>query len=495
MTKVLFQRARLTPRRPLQSVLIDTDRVAEIGATMGPVDVSEVIDLGGRYLLRGLWDRHVHFDQWAQVAARLDLSVATSALAAAGLVAAHARARQPNLRAPIVGYGFRDALWPDAPDRGLLDSVAEAVPVVLISADLHSAWLNSAALRRFGHAELTAGLLREDAAMQVISEVGKVSDDTADAWCRSASRTAASRGVVGVVDMEKPGPLEAWRRRMAGGDRLLRVAASVWPERLDAAIAGRLHTGDVIAGTSGLLTVGPMKVIIDGSLNTRTAWCHDAYAPPAEGVDEHGMLLVPADELAALMLRARDAGFECAVHAIGDRANAIALDAFAGTGARGSIEHAQLLDDADVIRFAQTSVGASVQPEHALDDRDIADRFWGGRTRRAFAFRALLDAGARLSFGSDAPVAPLDPWLEIAAAVHRSRDARPPWHPEQEITVAEALAASMVPTRRDPALRSGDAADLIVVDGDPFADAPSALRSMPVAATMVGGSWTHRARI
>src|ERR1019366_3106821 len=151
------------PRRPLQSVLIDTDRVAEIGPTMGPVDVSEVIDLGGRYLLRGLWDRHVHFDQWAQV----------------------------------------------------------------------------------------------------ISEVGKVSDDTADAWCRSASRTAASRGVVGVVDMEKPGPLEAWRRRMAGGDRLLRVAASVWPERLDAAIAGRLHTGDVIAGT---VRIPHAALVVDGGV-------------------------------------------------------------------------------------------------------------------------------------------------------------------------------------------------------------------------------------
>jgi predicted amidohydrolase YtcJ len=195
------------------------------------------------------------------------------------------------------------------------------------------------------------------------------------------------------------------------------------------------------------------------------------------------------------MRRATDAGFDCAVHAIGDAANAFALQAFARTGARGSIEHAQLLDDADVLRFAQLRVVASVQPEHLLDDRDVADRYWADRSRRAFPFRSLLDAGATLAFGSDAPVAPLDPWLAIAAAVHRSRDDRPPWHPEQEITVHEALTASMPPGRGSSMLRAGDLADLIVLDGDPFTADPAELRTMPVAATLLGGAWTHRAGI
>jgi predicted amidohydrolase YtcJ len=183
------------------------------------------------------------------------------------------------------------------------------------------------------------------------------------------------------------------------------------------------------------------------------------------------------------------------VHAIGDRANAIALQAFARTGARGSIEHAQLLDDADVRRFAQLAVVASVQPEHALDDRDVADRYWAGRTRRAFPLRSLLDAGAVLTFGSDAPVAPLDPWLAIGAAVHRTRDQRPRWHPEQEITVAEALAASMATGRPGAALSPGDPADLLVLDADPFTADAGVLRAMPVAATMLGGEWTHRTGI
>ncbi len=207
------------------------------------------------------------------------------------------------------------------------------------------------------------------------------------------------------------------------------------------------------------------------------------------------MLLVSLDALSTLMRRATDAGFDCAVHAIGDAANALALQAFARTGARGSVEHAQLLDDADVQRFAELGVIASVQPEHLLDDRDVTDRYWADRARRAFPFRSLLDAGATLAFGSDAPVAPLDPWLAIAAAVHRSRDGRPRWHPEQEITVHEALTASMPPGRRDLRLRTGDAADLIVLDRDPFTAEPQALRTMPVAATMLAGAWTHRAGI
>jgi predicted amidohydrolase YtcJ len=495
LTTVLFHRARLAPQGRPQDVLVAAGMVAEVGDLEAGREVAEVVDLDGRFLLPGLWDRHVHFDQWAQIRARLDLSGVETAAAAARLVASHVAAQHHDADIPVVGYGFRDALWPDVPNREVLDELCGAVPVVLISADLHSAWLNSAALRRFGHANHATGLLREDAAMLVIGEVGTVADDVADAWCHAASHAAAARGVVGIVDMEKPWSLQAWRRRMADGNRSLHVVSAVWPERLDDAVAQHLHTGIVIDGTGGLLTVGPLKIIIDGSLNTRTAFCTDAYAAAAGTAEEFGILLVPLDELSRLMLRAKAAGFECAIHAIGDRANALALQAFARTRTRGSIEHAQLLDDSDLGRFAEMSVIASVQPEHALDDRDVADRHWAGRTRRAFPLRSLLDAGAVLAFGSDAPVAPLDPWLAIAAAVHRTRDERPRWHPEQEISVAEALAASMPPGRGGTTLRPGDPADLVVLDRDPFTAAPSALRTMPVAATMLAGDWTHRTAI
>jgi predicted amidohydrolase YtcJ len=494
LTSVIFRRARLTQHAAPRPVLVAAGQVAEIGDLEGRTDVAEVVDLEGRFLLPGLWDRHVHFDQWAQVSARLDVSAAESAAAAARLVA-HVARHETDPETPVVGYGFRDALWPDAPHRDVLDDQCRTVPVVLISADLHSAWLNTLALRRFHQADHPTGLLREEAAMRVIGEVGIVADDVADAWCRAATRAAAARGVVGIVDMERPWSLQAWRRRMTDGNRSLRVVSAVWPERLDDAIEQHLHTGDVIDGTGGLLTAGPLKVIVDGSLNTRTAYCHDAYPGAADSGDPCGVLLVPLDALSRLMRRAMDAGLEAAVHAIGDHANALALEAFARTGTSGSIEHAQLLDDADVSRLAHLGVIASVQPEHALDDRDVADRYWAGRTRRAFPFRSLLAAGAVLTFGSDAPVAPLDPWLAIGAAVHRSRDARARWHPEQEVTVADALAASMPPGRGGPAVRTGDPADLVVVDGDPFTADPMALREMPVAATMLAGHWTHRTAI
>ncbi len=130
---------------------------------------------------------------------------------------------------------------------------------------------------------------------------------------------------------------------------------------------------------------------------------------------------------------------------------------------------------------------ASVQPEHANDDRDIADHHWAGRTGRAFALRSLLDAGAEIVLGSDAPVAPLDPWVTLAAAVTRSNGEREPWHPEQSITVDEAIAASTRTT-----LEVGQRADLVVTDLDPAQATATELRMMPVSGTLLGGRWTHR---
>jgi predicted amidohydrolase YtcJ len=185
------------------------------------------------------------------------------------------------------------------------------------------------------------------------------------------------------------------------------------------------------------------------------------------------------------------------IHAIGDRATSLALDTFealripAGAPDRGSIQHAQLVRDADLPRFAALGVRASVQPEHAMDDRDVADHFWAGRTGRAFPFRALLDAGAELEFGSDAPVAPLDPWVAIAAAVTRSRDGREPWQPGQGVPVAAALRASQGGVSR---LEVGGRADLVVTDEDPLTADGEALRAMPVWATMLAGDWTFGPR-
>jgi predicted amidohydrolase YtcJ len=223
-------------------------------------------------------------------------------------------------------------------------------------------------------------------------------------------------------------------------------------------------------------------VLTDGSLNTRTAYCYDPYP----GTDNVGLLTVPPEQLLPLMRTAAAAGIEPTVHAIGDRANTLALDAFEEIGSGGRIEHAQLVAEADFVRFGALGVEASVQPEHAMDDRDVADRYWAGRNDRTIALRSLLDAGATLVLGSDAPVAPLDPWVSIAAAVGRARDGREPWHPEQSITWDEALTAS---TRTTIAV--GQPADLVLVDADPATASPETLRTMPVAATLLAGRFTH----
>jgi predicted amidohydrolase YtcJ len=191
------------------------------------------------------------------------------------------------------------------------------------------------------------------------------------------------------------------------------------------------------------------------------------------------------------MTRAAGAGIQPSVHAIGDRANSIALDAFEAVGCLGRIEHAQFLSDTDLPRFGALGVAASLQPDHAMDDRDVAEHYWAGRTHRAFPLRSLLDAGATLLLGSDSPVSPLDPWRTIAAAVSRARDGREPWHPEQAITAGEAIAASARTT-----LEVDQPADIVVVERDPLGthatDASAEnLRSMSVYATLLGGRPTH----
>ncbi|WP_448058625.1 amidohydrolase [Cellulomonas hominis] len=478
--------------RPVD-VLVRDGRIAAVGPGLGSMagPRTEHVDLDGRTVMPGLWDAHTHLTQWALARQRLDVSAARSAAEAVALVRARLAVRPPTPGTALVGYGFRDGLWPDVPTATLLDAAVGETPVVLVSGDLHCGWLSTAGLRFMGVSGHPDGMLREGDWLPLTSVVDHVSDETADAWVDEAARAAATRGVVGVVDLEITENLAPWQRRIAAGTDVLRVRAGVWEPFLDRVVAADLRTGDEVVGTHGLLSQGPLKVVTDGSLNTRTAYCHAPY-PGLSGPDACGVLSVPPERLVPLMTYAHSHGLECAIHAIGDRANTLALDAFAASGARGTVEHAQLLDLADVRRFAELGVAASVQPEHAMDDRDVADRHWAGRTDRAFAYGALAQAGVRLVLGSDAPVAPLDPWVAIDAGVTRSRDGRDPWHPEQRLDLLTALAAS---TDQVPlTLAVGGPADLVVLDANPVEHGrtPGALRTMPVAATLLAGRWTHR---
>lgn len=448
-----------------------------------PAAGTETYDAGGRWLLPGLWDNHVHFVQWTTQQQRLDLSSTSSAADCLGLVDRTISCQQSSI---LIGYGFRDGLWPDTPSVAALDEVSGSAPVVLISADLHCAWLNTAAQHRLEVQTDADGLVREDAWFGALEKVQSPADLTSEQYAEAA-RKAAQRGVVGIVEFENTDNISSWPERVAAGVDSLRVEISVWPERLQQAVSAGLKTGDPL-DDQGLVTMGPLKVVVDGSLNTRTAWCWDPY-PGLDPQHPHacGAETVPIDQLKTYMGRARDAGISAAIHAIGDRANTAVLDTFEALGMSGVIEHAQLLREQDFSRFAQLGLSASVQPEHAMDDRDVADAYWAGRTGRAFALRSLHEHGVALHMGSDAPVSPLDPWLGIASAVARSRDEREPWHPEQSIPLQVALAAS---ARGRTQVLTGDPADLILVDRDPFSCSRDELRSMPVAATLLGGRFT-----
>lgn len=463
-------------------LVINQGRVERVVPAGTAQPAGEEVNGDGRWVIPGLWDRHVHFTQWALARSRVDVSRATSA-AHAGRLIATAVASELSPPGIVVAAGYRDGLWEDDPTAALLDNAAADRPVVVISGDLHACWLNSAARARLGFPG-DAAIAREEEAFAIVAALDDLADEEKDARVASAAAHAASRGVVGVVDLEMTWSFDSWVRRVGAGIDQLRVDVGVYPEDLDRAIDAGLRTGDVIPGARGLVRVGPFKVITDGSLNTRTAYCYDPY--PGQDTN-YGLLTVPPERLESLVRRAVQHGLRPAVHAIGDHANTHALDVFERVGCVGSIEHAQLVSERDFARFARLGVVASVQPEHALDDRDVADHYWHGRTDRAFALRTLVETGASLAMGSDAPVAPLDPWITMSAAVDRARADEQPWHPEQKIDRRAALAAS---SPHGVEVGEGMVADLCLVDADPLTVSSDVLRSMPVSMTLLGGRVT-----
>ncbi len=462
-------------------------RIIDIAPTGNLRPTGPVIEGEGGWLLPGLWDHHVHALQWALAADRVPLGEVASARDAAAIMAL-----APVADGRRVGSGFRDGLWPDAPSLVLLDDACGEVPTYLINADVHSVWMNAAAFRREGFAPVASGVLVEEDAFEISRRLNAVEPDAADAAVERMARAAAARGIVGVVDLDMTWNDEPWQRRAARGFDTVRVSYGTYPQHLDRAIAEGLRTGDPVRGArNDLIRVGPLKAITDGSLGTRTAACAHPY-PGDPG--NHGLLTVSPTDLVDMMTRATAAGLECAIHAIGDVANSHALDAYALTGATGTIEHAQLVAHADIPRFARLGVAASVQPEHALDDRDMTDAIWADQSAQPYPLRALADSGANLRFGSDAPVAPLDPWAAMASAVFRTRDGREPWQPHQRVGIETAIAASTAGGSTAPAeIAPGALADLVIVDADPLTADERALRAMPVRATLLEGRVTHGA--
>jgi len=366
-------------------------------------------------------------------------------------------------------------------------------------------WLNSAALALAGgdldveggvverdeRGEPT-GVLREEAAWRFRERFPSVSENEWLEVTRAGVKLASSRGVTAVHDKDGwIGAPEIFQRLQEHGGLTLRVWQSLpWKKLPELEVLGlRSGFGDEF------LRLGYLKVFMDGTLGSQTAWM----------LDGSGVQITSGEELAEIVRRAARAGWPVGVHAIGDRANREALDAFEATheeweprGLRHRVEHAQCLAPEDLPRFAELGVACSVQFSHAPSDRDLADRFWGDVVDGSYAFRSLLESGAMLANGSDAPIEELDPLAGIRAAVLRSGDERPGWRMDEALGVEEALHATTVAPawlardeNRRGKLRPGYLADLVVLSRDPVECPPDELESVEVVGTMVGGRWVY----
>jgi hypothetical protein len=467
----------------------------------------ERVDLAGRCVLPGFTDSHVHFPTWSLVQRDVRLEESTSLDDALSRVAQAVADVQPGRW--LRGYGWRSGSWSPLtePTRQALDAVSGEIPVALMSKDYHSLWLNSAALaqadgdlqvpggvvERDENGEPT-GILREECAWHFRDVHVRPTHHEMVEATRTGIRIANARGVTSVHDKDGwLGALGVWQELEQEGTLTLRVWQSLPHDFVDALAEMGLRAG---LG-SDLLRVGYIKAFMDGTLGSHTARL----------MDGSGVEITSREEFEDIVRRAARAGFPVAVHAIGDRANRDALDAFEAAadewrprGLRQRIEHAQLLNWEDVPRFAEIGVAASVQFSHAPSDRDLAEANWTGLTDRAYAFRSLLDAGAVVANGSDAPVEELDPLFGIRSGVSRTLGEREPWHPEQRVTVEEALQATCVTPawlagdeRRRGKLLPGYLADLVVLDRDPFECAADELAEIRVVATMLGGRWVFGA--
>src|SRR4051812_17500980 len=435
-----------------RALAIAGDRIAGgIGTHETSLASPDRVDLGGRCVLPGFSDSHVHFPTWslAQRHVRLE-GTATLDEALERIAAATADVRPGGW---LRGTGWRSGDWspPAEPTKEALDRVTGDTPAALMARDYHSLWLNSAALARAnGDLDVPGGVvvrdargeptgvLREECAWHFRDTHVRPTEDEMVEASREGVRIAVSRGVTSVHDKDGwLGALGVWQRLRDEGALHLRVWQSVPADQVEHAAALHLRSGF----GDDLIRVGYLKAFMDGTLGSQTARL----------LDGSGVQITSREELVDFIRAGARAGLPLAVHAIGDLANREALDAFEQTreewrGLRPRIEHAQLLAREDIPRFAELGVAASVQFSHAPSDAEIAERFWAGMTDRAYAYRSLWDAGALVANGSDAPIEELDPWAGVVAGVSRA------WHPEQALTLDEALLATTV----NPAWLAGD---------------------------------------
>jgi predicted amidohydrolase YtcJ len=480
---------------------------------------TERLDNGSDLVVPGFIDDHVHLFSGGFQLTSVDLKDADSPEELVRRVREHVSRLAPGEW--MTGGDWDHERWPGTmlPDRSWIDSVTPRNPVFLSRYDGHMWLANSLALsaarlnrsareipggeilrRRDG--ELT-GVLKDEAGDPVFAVIPAPSPAQLDSALARAMRHAGSLGVTGVASVSTSwAEIAALHRAEAGGTLTFRVSNYVPLSQWRSAADSLRARGP---GNDWIRTAG-VKGVVDGSLGSTTALFDGPYL---DAPRSRGLFTTPEDSLRQWIGAADSAGLHLVVHAIGDRANGVLLDIFDSVATahgprdrRFRVEHAQHLRAADIPRFAALSVIPSMQPYHAVDDGRWAAKRIGARIRTTYAFRSLLDAGARLVFGSDWTVAPLDPVQGIQAAVTRQTlDGQHPegWVPEEKISVEEALRAYTVNNAyavfaedRRGRLAPGMLADLALLDRDLFRVAPPALGEARVRATVVGGTVVFR---
>ncbi|NOZ51018.1 MAG: amidohydrolase [Chloroflexi bacterium] len=536
MPEIILHNARITTQNPAQpwaqALAIKHGRIIDLGADADILPLTrghtQTIDLQDRLVLPGFTDSHIHFHDMAQRRGQLELYQATSLNELQQQLAAYVRPLAPG--AWCIGYGWNESRWPQPifPTRHDLDPLTGDRPAILWRTDLHAAVANSVALRAAGIDAATpdppsgvidrhrdgrpTGVLRELAINLVRQVIPPLDEATATANLLAVAADLQRWGIVAVHDQrmkdhshEGPQALRLYTRLRQQNRLPLRISCNIEAAHMDHLIALGLQSGF----GDEWLRIGHIKLFADGSLGAQTAWM---LAPYANDPANRGMFLTDPAHMAAVIRRAHRHGLAVSVHAIGDGANREVLDIFTEVQTAGShyppliphrIEHVQALHPHDQPRLGALHITASMQPIHCPDDITNADRLWGQRSQNAFVFRTLLDSGATLAFGSDAPVASANPWWGIHAAVTRQRlDGSPigGWHPQQRLTVAEAIAAYTLGAataigrqQQQGRLAPGYLADLIVLDTDLFRCDPAQIPHTNVLLTMINGRIVYRA--
>lgn len=484
-----------------------------------------LVDARGSAVVPGLHDFHLHLVGLARARRSVPLADADSFGEVVRRVGDAARPLATD--AWLFGRGWRE----DDLDQTALEALEEAVgerPAMLTSHDGHSVWASAAARRLAGVSagsddpvggrfERGAdgepnGVARERAMSIIDAAAVQLAGPALAEPLGEQIEELSAMGLTGATDAgdytarQGIGPFATLgdsfsNLASAATDGRLRLTIDLPADAIGAAAALELRSGTPLDATR---RVGWAKVYSDGALGSRTAALFEPYSC-ASG--DRGIMRVSGDDLDRLMAAGRRAGISLAIHAIGDRAIADVLDAYQRAGARrpgtppNRIEHVQLSRPQDRARFAQLDVTASMQPVHCPSDRTAVEACWAGRTENAYAWRSLAAAGARLAFGSDAPIEPPDPWLGMFAAVHRRYpDEAVDWRTEESLTFAAALSAYTLGAalghgRADEGhLQPGAVADLAVLDADlaTLLAADERLAAVRSQLTLVGGRETHR---